>query len=73
MEWEIKQKNDKFFSNYKVDNATRLKVVVNQWKRDCLVDGKIQSQKSYTEILKTEENTAGKLKKTGTKEQLAWW
>ena len=30
MEWKIKQKNDKFFSNYKVDNVTRLKVVVNQ-------------------------------------------
>ena len=37
------------------------------------MDRKIQSQKSYTEILKTEENMAGKLKKTGTKEQLTWW
>ena len=35
----------------------------NQLKRECSVDGKIESKKSYAKILKIEENTAGKLQK----------
>ena len=39
----------------------------NQLKRECSVDGKVQSKKSYNKnrrkILKIEENTAGKLQK----------
>ena len=43
----------------------------NQLKRECSVDGKVQSKKSYNKnrrkILKIEENTAGKLQKTRNK------
>ena len=35
----------------------------NQLKRECSVDGKIESKKSYAKILKIGENTAGKLQK----------
>ena len=56
-----KVKNDNVFSNYKTDNITGAEVVDNQSERKRSVEGKIQRKKSYTEILKTDRNTAGKL------------
>ena len=56
-----KTKNDKVFSNYKTDNITGVEDVDNQLERKRSVEGKIQSKKSYAEILKTDRNTTGKL------------
>ena len=39
-------KNDKVFSNYKVDNAIGVQVVDHQSERNCSVKGKIQRNKS---------------------------
>ena len=38
-------KSDKVFSNYKIDNVTRVGVVDNQLERERSVDGKIQRTK----------------------------
>ena len=54
-------KNDKVFSNYKVDNAIGVQVVDDQSERNCSVKGKMQRKKSYAEILKMDGNTANKL------------
>ena len=42
-----KTKNDKVFSNYKIDNIIGVEVVDNQSERKRLVESKIQRKKSY--------------------------
>ena len=65
-----KIKNDKVFSNYKIDNITGVEVMNNQLarkhSRKHSVEGKIQRKKSYAEIL----IKLVSLSKTRTKEQL---
>ena len=55
-------KSDKVFSKYKKDNITGAEVVDNQSERKRSMEGKIRKNRSYIEILKTDSNTAGKLK-----------
>ena len=50
-----------FFSQTTRHNITGVEVVDNQSERKHSVEGKIQRKKSYTEIQKTDRNTAGKL------------
>ena len=51
-----KTNSNKVFPNYKVDD-----VGDNQSKRKYSMEGKVQRRKSYSEILKTDRNAAGKL------------
>ena len=45
-------KNDKVFSNYKIDNVTRVGVVDNHLEREHSVDGKIQRTKKLRRNIK---------------------
>ena len=66
-------KNDKVFSNYKIDNVTRVGVVDNHLERELQWMARYKEQKSYAEILKSDRNTTGKLREAGTKDQLIYW
>ena len=52
----VKNKDNKIFSNYTVENITSVEVVENQSKRKRPVEDKVQRKKTYAEILKTDRD-----------------
>ena len=57
----VKNKDNKIFSNYTVENITSVEVVENQSKRKRPVEDKVQRKKTYAEILKTDRDKDDKL------------
>ena len=57
----VKNKDNKVFSNYTVENITSVKVVENQSKRKRPMEDKVQRKKTYAEILKTDRDKDDKL------------
>ena len=57
----VKNKGNKIFSNYTVENITSVEVVENQSKRKRPVEDKVQRKKTYAEILKTDRDKDDKL------------
>ena len=57
----VKNKDNKIFSNYPVENITSVEVVENQSKRKRPVEDKVQRKKTYAEILKTDRDKDDKL------------
>ena len=57
----VKNKDNKIFSNYTVENITSVEVVENQSKRKRPVEDKVQRKKTYPEILKTDRDKDDKL------------
>ena len=57
----VKNKDNKIFSNYRVENITSVEVVENQSKRKRPVEDKVQRKKTYAEILKTDRDKDDKL------------
>ena len=48
----VKNKDNKVFSNYTVDNITGVQIVENQSKRKRPAEDKVRRKKTYAEILK---------------------
>ena len=57
----VKNKDNKVFSNYTVENITSVEVVENQSKRKRPMEDKVQRKKTYAEILKTDRDKDDKL------------
>ena len=57
----VKNKDNKVFSNFTVENITGVEVVENQSKRKRPVKDKVQRKKTYAEILKADRDKDDKL------------